>query len=145
MKNPKAADPHADKALELANRAILSGAEGDHAEALRRWQAASDYADEHLTGADIHYWIKSGLGASLFDTGDYRESIAVSKLALDWCLGIKQPLPSLTIARSCLKLGESEAAAVHLRQAYDLIGEELFERLEPSDRETARRHLNESR
>jgi tetratricopeptide (TPR) repeat protein len=131
-------EQYVSEALAMGNKAIALDAAADHYEARLNWQKASDYADVHLAGEDIYYWIKSGLGAALLDDGDYQASIAVAKLALDWCLKIKQPLPSLTIAKAYLKLGDRQNAAAHVREARCLVGNGVFEQLDPVDREVMR-------
>lgn len=128
-------------AFEMANKAIALDAAGDRHEARIAWQKASDYADVHLAGEDIYYWIKSGLGAALFEDGDYEASIAASQRALDWCVKINQPLPSLTIAKSHLRLGDHRSAVEPVRQAHRIIGDEVFDQLDPADREVMRRHI----
>lgn len=125
---------HSEVALMLANRGIAHDANGDHDQAVEAWQTASDYADTHLAGEDIHYWIKGGLGAALFEVGAYDRSIAVSGLALDWCAELKQPLPALTIAKCHIRLGNRQSAHELLDQARRLAGDTVFERLEPADR-----------
>jgi tetratricopeptide (TPR) repeat protein len=132
-------DHHAAVAKELADKAIGFDADRNYHQARLGWQKASDYADLHLVGADIYYWIKSGYGAALFEDGDHERSIEVSKLALDWCLKINQPLPSLTIAKAHLKLGDPRSAVAHVREAYRLIGDDVFDQLDPADREAMRR------
>ncbi len=89
----------------MANRGIAHDANGAHDQAVEAWEAASHYADAHLAGTDIDYWIKSGLGAALFETGAYERSIAVSELALD-----------------------------SFDQARRLAGDSILERLAPADR-----------
>ena len=116
-------NPREAEALALAQQAIEAGAEGRHAEAAAHWQAASDHADAHLSGADIDHWIKSGLGAALYDVGAYEQSIAVSQKALDWCSAGKHPLPAITLARSCRRLGDDAAAAVYHDRARALTGD----------------------
>lgn len=125
---------HGEAALALANQGIAHGANGAHDQAVEAWEAASDYADAHLTGEDIYYWIKSGLGAALFETGAYARSIAVSELALDWCSQLSQPLPALTIAQCHLRLGNRQAARHAIDQARRLAGDRVLDRLEPADR-----------
>lgn len=120
-------NPHEAEALALAQKGIEAGVLENHAEAVACWQAASDYADVHLQGADITFWIKSGLGAALYDIGAYEKSIAVSKLALDWCSSHKRPLPALTMARSYRRLGDDAAAEVYLDHARDLVGDFILE------------------
>ncbi|MGD9477345.1 hypothetical protein [Shinella sp. G-2] len=120
--NPKEAE-----ALAFAQKAIEAGVDGHHAEAVKHWQAASDYADSHLSGADIDHWIKSGLGAALYDSGAYREAIAVSMKALDWCASHKHPLPAITLARSYRRLGDHAAAQTYLDQARFLAGDPNLE------------------
>ena len=111
------------EALALAQKGIEAGVDGHHAEAVKHWQAASDYADVHLPGADIDYWIKSGLGAALHDAGAYEEAIAASQLARAWCSARKHPLPVITIARSHRRLGNHAAAATYLAEARAIVGE----------------------
>ncbi|MGE0237105.1 MAG: hypothetical protein AB7F09_05135 [Parvibaculaceae bacterium] len=141
MKESRPKDLHISQALDLASQAIELDARGEHADARLSWQQASDQADEHLVGEDIYYWIKSGLGAILYDVGDFRRAIEVSDLALEWCLKIGQPLPSLTIAKAYLKLGEGEKAAKYVAQAHRLIGDDVFEQLDPDDRDLMRDRL----
>jgi tetratricopeptide (TPR) repeat protein len=137
-----AENPHAVQGLNLANRAIALGAAMNHAEARLNWQIASDYADEHLEGEDIYYWIKSGLGAALLDVGEYQAAIAVSEVALDWCVEKNQPLASLTIAKSYLKLGSGESAARHIQQARELVGDAMIDQFDPADQEAVRKQLH---
>lgn len=132
-------DHHTAVAKELADKAIGFDADRNYREARLSWQKASDYADLHLAGADIYYWIKSGYGAALLEDGDYERSIEVSKLALDWCRKFAQPLPSLTIAKASLKLGDRKNALIHVRAAHRLIGDGVFDQLDPADREMMRR------
>ena len=132
-------EQYISEAFEMANTAIALDAAGDRREARLTWQKASDHADAHLVGEDIYFWIKSGLGAALFEEGDYERSVVVSRLALDWCLKINQPLPSLTIAKACLKLGDRQGAVAHVRAAHRLIGDDVFDQLDPADREVMRR------
>jgi len=123
MPEKQTENPLEAEAFAIAQKGIEAGAAGRHAEAVNHWQAASDYADAHLSGADIDYWIKSGLGAALHDAGDYERSIAVSELALDWCSARKHLLPTVTIARSYRRLGDHAAAATFLAKARALAGE----------------------
>ncbi|MGQ3211218.1 hypothetical protein [Shinella sp.] len=116
-------NPCEAEALALAQKGIEAGAEGNHAEAAKHWEAASDYADTHLPGADIDYWIKSGFGAALYDIGSYERSIAISKVALGWCFALKQPLPALTLAKSYRLLGDDAIAQTYVDQARGLVGE----------------------
>ncbi len=125
---------HSRKALDLANSGIAFGARGDHAQALLSWEAASDYADEHLNGEDIYYWIKSGLGAALHDVGDFQRGIAISEIALAWCSSIKQPLPAITIARCHLRLGNTREAKAYLDRACHMAGLAVLDELDPADR-----------
>ena len=120
-------DPREAEALALAQKGIEADADGDHAEAANRWEAASDYADAHLPGADIYYWIKSGFGAALYEIGAYEQSIAVSKIALDWCSSRKAPRPALSIARSYRRLGDSLAAQTYIDHAVSLVGDSILE------------------
>jgi tetratricopeptide (TPR) repeat protein len=129
------------RALELAQKGIEQGAAGNFEEAARAWQAASDFADEHLEGADIYYWIKSGLGAALFDVGRYEESITVSGLALDWCRRLGQPLPALTMAKAYFKLDDRSAALSHIDIAHGLVGDAILDQLDTGDRQAAESHL----
>jgi len=114
------------EALALAQKAIEAGAAGRHEDAVLHWRAASAYADAHLPGADIGHWIKSGLGAALYDIGAYEESIVVSKHTLDWCSALKQPLPALTMAKSYRRLGDHAAAQVNLEWARGLVGDSIL-------------------
>jgi hypothetical protein len=68
----------------------------------------------------------------------------VSKLALDWCNEIDQPLPALTIARSYLKLGDQRSAAPYVSQAHRLIGDDVFQQFEAADRKMLRDLLKRS-
>lgn len=116
-------DPREAEALALAQKGIEAGADGHHAEAAKHWESASDYADAHLPGADIDYWIKSGFGAALYEIGAYERSIAVSKIALDWCSSHKAPLPALSMAKSYRRLGDDAMAETYLNHARDLVGD----------------------
>ena len=127
MPGKQTENPNEAEALAFAQRAIEAGVDGHHAEAVKHWQAASDYADSHLPGADIDHWIKSGLGAALYDIGAYRESIAVSRRALDWCVSHGHPLPAITLARSHRRLGDHAAAQTYLDQARSLAGDPNLE------------------
>lgn len=122
--------PHEREAYELARTGIRLGTEGKYGEAIDAWRLASDIADAHLAFTDMYYWIKSGYGAALCDAGQYRESIAVSQLSREWTLERRQPLSSLSIARSYLALGEGEAATPYLREVHGLIGDAIFEQFD---------------
>ena len=126
MPNEKPKNARENEALALAQKAIEASAAGRHEDAILHWRAASAYADAHLPGADIYHWIKSGLGAALYDIGAYEESIAVSKLALDWCSALKQPLPALTMAKSYRRLGDHAAAQISLEWARGLVGDSIL-------------------
>lgn len=134
MTNSETESVRTDAALALANRGILHDVNGARDQAVEAWEAASDYADTHLAGADIDYWIKSGLGAALFEAGAYERGIAVSELALDWCSKLKQPLPALTIAKCHVKLGNRQAARDSFDQARHLAGDSVLDQFEPADR-----------
>lgn len=134
MTNSAAESTRTEAALALANRGIAHGANGARDQAVEAWEAASHYADTHLAGEDIDYWIKSGLGMALFETGAYERAIAVSELALDWCAKLKQPLPALTIAQCHLRLGNRQRARDSINEARRLAGDSVLERLEPADR-----------
>ena len=120
-------DPREAEALALAQKGIEAGVDGNHAAAAEHWKAASDYADTHLPGADIDYWIKSGFGAALYEIGAYEQSIAVSKVALDWCSSRKAPLPALSIAKSYRRLGDAVAAQAYIDHARRLVGDSILE------------------
>jgi tetratricopeptide (TPR) repeat protein len=141
MRDPDDEKALGEKALELADEAISLGAAERYAEALQRWEQASAFTDQHLAGRDIDRWIKSGLGAALFDAGRYRESIAVSETARLWCLKIGQPLPSLTLARSYLRLALPERAASYLQEVYGLIGDDIYQQFDAPDHEAIRTAL----
>jgi tetratricopeptide (TPR) repeat protein len=126
MRNNLPENSTENEALALAQKGIEAGAAKRYDDAVVHWRAASVYADAHLPGADIDYWIKSGLGAALYDTGAYEESIAVSKLALDWCSALKQPLPALTMARSYRRLGDHAAAQASIEHARNLVGDSVL-------------------
>lgn len=113
MPNEEPKAMHKTEALALAQKTIEAGAAGRHEDAVLHWRTASVYADTHLPGADIDNWIKSGLGAALYDIGAYEESIVVSKQALDWGSALKQPLPALAMAKS-YRLGYHTAAQASL-------------------------------
>lgn len=115
------------EALALAQKGIEAGAAGRCDEAVVHWKVASAYTDSHLPGADIDYWVKSGLGAALYDVGAYAESITASKCALDWCSALKQPLPALTMAKSYRRLGDHAAAQASLDHARRLAGDRVLE------------------
>lgn len=125
--------PHLDKALELAQMGIEFDASGQTVDAARSWQAASSYADSHLQGEDTYYWIKSGFGAALYEIGDYQGSIVESEIALDWCSGIKQPLPALTLAKCYLRLGEEDTARKYFSHACGLVGDNVLEHFRDDD------------
>ncbi len=127
MPRRKPENPQETEALARAQKGIEADADGNHAEAAKCWKTALDYADLHLPGADIHFWIRSGYGAALYEIGAYEESIAISKLALDWCAARKSPLPALTLARSYRRLGNHAAAQAHLDHARSLAGDALLE------------------
>lgn len=139
MAKKRAETPHNHEALRLAKRGIAFDARGNRAQAAQCWEAASNYADTHLSGEDIYYWIKSGLGAALFEVGDFQRSIAVSEVALDWCSKINQPLPALTIAKCYLRLGDQQAAKRYLDHARRLAGDAILDQLDPSDQAVMRK------
>ncbi|HEV7318889.1 MAG TPA: hypothetical protein VGO04_09800 [Ensifer sp.] len=122
--------PPEREAYEHASAGIRFGVEAKYAEAVEAWRLASDIADAQFAFTDFYYWIKSGYGAALCDRGQYRESITVSTLAREWTLKQRQPLASLSIARAYLALGEGEAAAPHLRDVQNLIGDAIFEQFD---------------
>ncbi|OCP01100.1 MULTISPECIES: hypothetical protein [unclassified Ensifer] len=122
--------PHERQAYDHARNGIRLGTEAKYTEAVEAWRLASDIADAHLAFTDMYYWIKSGYGAALCDAGRYRESIAVSMLSRELTLERRQPLSSLSIARSFLALAEGEAAAPHLRDVHNLIGDAIFEQFD---------------
>ncbi|MDO6704940.1 hypothetical protein [Photobacterium sp. 1_MG-2023] len=127
-------NPHADHAFALANKALFLELDGSLSEALHMWQQASVYADDHLPDDDLNFWIKSGYGSVLLENHNYEDAIAVSGLALNWCREQQQPLPFLTSAKACLKLGHTEQAAQFARQAQQISGDEIFDQFEPNDR-----------
>lgn len=145
MAMKKVDDQSTAQALALANKGIACDARGETVQAVAHWQAASDYADQHLHGADIWYWIKSGLGAALLETGEFQKSIAVSQLALEWCAKIKQPLPSLTIAKCYFKLGDPAAAMPYAERAYHLKGDRISDWFEQAQWSQIQNYLRESR
>lgn len=109
-----------------ASAGIALGAERRLEDALEQWRLASQLADANFEGEDLYYWVKSGYGAALHDVGRHRESIAVSKLVRAWTLSLRQPLASMTIARSYLALGEAENAHPHIQDVQRLVGDEVF-------------------
>jgi tetratricopeptide (TPR) repeat protein len=117
-------NPLEAEALALAQKGIEAGVAGKRAEAAAYWKAASDY---HLPGARIDYWIKSGFGDALYEIGAYEESIVISKIALDWCTALRQPLPALTLAKSYRRLGERATAQSYLDHARRLVGDAAIE------------------
>lgn len=119
-------NPLEAQALALAQKGIEAGAAERYGEAVVHWRAALAYTDTHLPDADIAFWIRSGLGAALYDAGAYEESIAVSKDALDWCAALKQPLAALTLAKSYRRLGDDAAAQAFLGQAHSLAGDSVL-------------------
>lgn len=123
-------NPLETEALALAQKGIEAGASGRHAEAVEHWEAASIHADAHLPGADIGYWIKSGLGAALHEIGADVRSIAVSRMALEWCSARRQPLPALTMAKSYRRLGDAESAQTYLDRARSLVGDSILKEWE---------------
>lgn len=127
MSRKQPENPHEAEALALAQKGIEAGANGKHAEAATCWEAASVYADRHLQGADICYWIKSGFGAALYEIGAYEQSIAASKIALEWCSSHKAPLPALSLAKSYRRLGDDATAKIYLDHARSLIGDTAME------------------
>lgn len=115
------------QALALAQKGIEASAAEQHDEAVVHWRAALAYTDIHLPGADISFWIRSGLGAALYDAGAYEESIAISKDALDWCAGLKQPFAALTLAKSYRRLGDEAKAQTFLSHARNLAGDSVLD------------------
>lgn len=128
MSRKQPENPHEAEALALAQKGIEAGADGKHAEAAICWEAASDYADSHLQGAGIFYWIKSGFGAALYEIGAYEQSIPASKIALDWCSSHKAPLPALSLAKSYRRLGDDAMAQTYLDHARSLVGDAISEK-----------------
>lgn len=112
--------------LEHANAGIALGTQRRFEESLEQWRLAAQLADANFEGEDLYYWVKSGYGAALHDVGRHRDSIAVSKLVREWTLSLRQPLASMTIARSYLALGEAENAYPHIRDVHRLAGDEVF-------------------
>lgn len=134
MNSDAAKERQKARALELANLGIVSGAHADHAAARRAWQEALDYAEEHLAGDAITYWIRSGLGAALFEVGDDQGALEMAGSALAWCASQRAPLASLTMAKSCLRLGDVTRAREYVRQAYSLRGEGVLTVFSPAER-----------
>lgn len=110
--------------LKHANAGIALGAEHRFAESLEQCGATGG---RELRGEDLYYWVKGGYGAALHDVRLHRESIAVSKLVREWTLSLRQPLGSMTIARSYLALGEAEHAYPHIQDVQRLTGDEVFD------------------
>lgn len=129
------------QAFDQANEGIRLGASGEPLLAVKHWEKASAIADEHLQGADINFWIKSGYGAALFDAGRYDEGIAISQMAREWCLSHEQPLASLSIARSYLALGQNSNAAPYLREIHELVGDDIFLQFNDTDEPAIRTAL----
>ncbi|UGX87167.1 hypothetical protein [Phyllobacterium meliloti] len=136
-------NPTERQAFDQANEGIRLGAIGNHLLAVKHWEKASRIADELLPQTDINFWIKSGFGAALFDADRFDESIAISQMARDWCLGHKQPLASLSIARSYLALGQTTAATTYLREIHSLIGNDIFAAFNDSDEVKIRAALSD--
>ena len=126
---------HKSRALELANLGTRSTVAADHAAARHAWQEAFDYAEKHLAGDNITYWIRDGLGAALLQVGDYHRALAMAGSALEWCGTQRAPSASLTMAKSCLRLGDVTRARQYARQAYGLRGEGVLKVFSPTDRE----------
>ncbi|NVD41146.1 hypothetical protein HT585_19915 [Ensifer sp. HO-A22] len=112
--------------LEHASAGIALGTVRRFEESLEQWRLAAQLADANFEGDDLYYWVKGGYGAALHDVGRHRDSIAVSKLVRAWTLSLRQPLASLTIARSYLALGEAENAYPHIQDVHRLVGDEVF-------------------
>ena len=119
-------NPDEAEAFRLANEAIRLSVGGDLEGALAHWRRASDLAAARLAGHDISFWIDSGYGAALYDTGNFEASITISERARAWCAAIRQPLPALTIARAHIALGAPARATALLIEAYDLVGDRIF-------------------
>lgn len=124
--------------LDHANAGIALATERRFEDALEQWRLAAQLADANFEGEDLYYWVKGGYGAALHDVGRHRDSIAVSKLVRAWALSLRQPLASMTIARSYLALGEAENAYPHIQDVHRLVGDEVFNLFD-------RRHLAEIR
>jgi tetratricopeptide (TPR) repeat protein len=123
------------RTLELANRAIESVAAADHDAARAAWLVALDYAERHLSDDPIVSWIRSGLGAALLKTGDYRGALEMAASALAFCSSVRAPLASLTMAESFLRLGDVTRAREYAEQACNLHGKGVLKSFSPTDRE----------
>ncbi len=134
MSSERIEEMHKARALELANLGIRSTVAADHAAARHAWQEAFDYAEMHLPGADITYWIRDGLGAALLQVGDYHGALEMAGSALEWCASQRAPQASLTMAKSFLRLGDVTRAREYARQAYGLRGEGVLKVFSPADR-----------
>ena len=138
MSSETAEEPLQGRAMELANLGIGSQALGDHRAARQAWQDALDYAERHLPGNNIIFWIRSGLGDSLLRNGDHHGALEMAGSALEFCASARAPLAALTMTQAHLRLGDVARARDYARQACDLRGEEVLEVLSPADRETLR-------
>ena len=129
-------DMHKARALDLANLGIRAAAAADHAAARDAWQDAFDYAEKHVPGDNIAYWIRAGLGDALLQVGDYHGALEMAGSALAWCAAQRAPSASLTMAKSFLRLGDATRARDYAREAYGLRGEGVLKVFSAADRDT---------
>ena len=135
MGSETAEEVHEKRAMEFANRAIGFGVDGDHQAAQQAWLDALDCAERHLPGDNIVPWIRSGLGASLLENGDYHGAVEMAGSALEFCASVRAPLAALTMTQAHLRLGNVTRAREYARQACDLKSEKVLQVLSPADRE----------
>ncbi|MFD0590105.1 hypothetical protein ACFQZE_19160 [Paenibacillus sp. GCM10027627] len=123
-----------DKAMTEANEAIRYSTEGEYELALDHWEAAERIIQAEFELRDMYYWIKSGIGDTLFQLKDYEGSIAASLAAREWTLANGVPLPSICLGRSYFALGYEENATAYLLEAYRLAGDALAETLDDQEK-----------
>ena len=135
MKAETTQSAHKARAMQLANGGIESQAAADYEAARHAWTSALVYVEQNLPGDEIVYWIRSGLGDALLKGGDYHGALEMAETALAWCALKRAPLASLTMAMSCLRLGDMEGARSYARQACELRGDEVLNVFSPADRQ----------
>ncbi|GHD66210.1 hypothetical protein [Jeongeupia chitinilytica] len=125
--------PDEREAFALANRGIRLGAEGRHAESVEQWALAAEIAARSLPEQPIRFWTDSGLAAALCEVGRYRESIVAAERARPFCLSLPRPamLPTLSLARSWLALGDVALAGPYLQELRDMIGDDDLASCDP--------------
>ncbi|WP_192814145.1 hypothetical protein [Nitratireductor pacificus] len=133
--------PTEQAAFDRANRGIELGVDAKHAQSLEEWRAATEIVGSGDVREDLAQWVKSGYGAALYDTGAYAEAIEIALETLQWSEAQRSVLSLLTVARSQLALGYTDAAKPYLQKIHERIGADIYEQFEDDKHATIRSAL----